>query len=270
MENQKKENRALLIGVILIFVVLAIFFFRSNLADKKTAQISQDKSGESFNLTTISSQELSKKISSKENIQLVDIRSMEEYQTDHIIDSVSLPFTQEVEFSTARIKKDASVVIINNNGDEEITLAAFKKIKGDGYQNVSALDGGIISWKSQNFSTVTWGDPQSFVNQSKVIYVDADTLKKQLDAGANIFILDIQEKNTYAESHLAHAVNIPLAELEQKRIEIPINKKIIVYGATELQGFQGGVRLYDLGIANNAILKGGLNGWKDKGFPIEK
>ena len=59
-------------------------------------------------------------------------------------------------------------------------------------------------------------------------------------------------------------------ELEQRRNELPPNKTIIVYGASRLESFRGGVRLFDLGIQNNAVLDGGIEDWKAKGFPTDK
>jgi rhodanese-related sulfurtransferase len=270
MENQKKENRALLIGVTLILAVLAIFFLRSNLKNKKSIPLDSRNQSASTNFLTINPEDLAKIISSQEKIQLIDIRTIEEYASEHILDSINLPTMSGVEFSTIRIARDIPIVIISNTGDDESVNSTYQKITIDGYQNTSILKGGILFWKSQNFPTVTWGDPQSFVNQSKIIFLEPVNLKKQMDTGAVLYILDVRDKNEYLGSHLQRTVNIPLGELEQRRNELPLNKTIIVYGATDLQSFQAGVRLHDIGMPNNVVLKGGAEGWKQKGYPMEK
>ena len=52
--------------------------------------------------------------------------------------------------------------------------------------------------------------------------------------------------------------------------KIPLTKEIIVYGSTDLQGFQAGVKLYDLNFFAVWVLDDGFLGWKEKGFAVEQ
>ena len=55
--------------------------------------------------------------------------------------------------------------------------------------------------------------------------IDAKTLKKRLDGGEKILVVDVRPSIFYDLNHIPGAVNIPLGELEQSDL-LPADKSI--------------------------------------------
>jgi len=93
----------------------------------------------------ISSQELSKKLISRDTIQLIDIR--ENGCLDYIEGSVSIPMSR-LDKNISHIKKDIPVVIYCDLGIN--SLITTKILTDLGFDNVLNLTGGIEAWKNLN------------------------------------------------------------------------------------------------------------------------
>lgn len=262
--KKSKETLILLIGLLLIAVVALVTFLRPSFKGSKIKDFSADLQPVK-EYPRISAKELAEKLKNKEDVAIIDVRGTDEYQMEHIIDSINAPF-EELSKKEISAAVDAAVVILGSGSDQSDQAAKIMEIKG--FQNLLVLSGGITAWKSNNGQAVSWGDPTSFVNQSKVTFVSLEDAKKALDEKRPVYFLDIRPPDQFS-SHISGAVNIPLGELEKRRSELPLGKEIIVYGATELEGFQAGVKLYDLNILSALVLRGGFSGWKEKGYPTE-
>ena len=85
---------------------------------------------------------------------LLDISSKKDFKVGHIADSINISAN---EFSTKNTLFKASttdnVVVIDQSGFTAGAIA--KKIRADGYENVFVLDGGIASWRKENFPLTT-------------------------------------------------------------------------------------------------------------------
>jgi len=263
--NKAKENLILLIGFILIALVALMTFLRPFFKDKEKKDFSNNNTQTIKEYPTISAKKLSEKIINKEKIFILDVRTIDEYQREHIIDSINIPLEELIK-KEINAPVDANIVILGSGNDQANQAAEIMKFKG--FQNLFVLSGGLTAWKNNNEQTISWGDPTSFVNRSKVTFISLEDAKKAWDEKNPVYWLDVRPKNRFSP-HIPGAINIPLEELEQKRNELPLGKKIIVYGATELEGFQAGVRLYDLNIFSAFVLRGGFSNWKEKGYPVE-
>jgi rhodanese-related sulfurtransferase len=118
------------------------------------------------------------------------------------------------------------------------------------------LQGGHAAWVALHEQVITTGDPNSFVDQSKVQYITPEELKKRFVEGEKFFVLDVQPKEKFEKKHLKEAVNIPLFELENRIKEVPTGKKIIVYGQTDTESFQAGITLFDLNVFSALVISG--------------
>jgi adenylyltransferase/sulfurtransferase len=95
----------------------------------------------------ISSQELNKKLISRDNIQLIDIR--ENGCLDYIEGSVNIPMSG-LDNNISHIKKDMTVVIYCDFGINSLIATRF--LNDLGFDNVYNLTGGIEAWKNLNES----------------------------------------------------------------------------------------------------------------------
>ena len=93
----------------------------------------------------ISSQELNKKLISRDTIQLIDIR--EKGCLDNIEGSINIPMSG-LDKNISHIKKDIDVVIYCDFGINSLITTKF--LTDLGFDNVYNLSGGIAAWKNLN------------------------------------------------------------------------------------------------------------------------
>lgn len=264
LDKQNKEKIVIIAGFLLILGVGLLTFQRAQDTKTSPENISapvEDK----FDYPLLASAELQKKIFAKEALRIIDLRGAEAFANEHIPHSVNVAMENlaQVELESA----EETLILV---GDAKTDYAQALKIleNKNAASKIFILTGGVTAWKNSQNSTISPGDPASFTDQAKVTYLAPEELKKLLDAGEAIYILDVRETHLFAAGHLPKAVNIPLTELEHRYRELPLNLEIVIYGANELHGFQAGVLAYDLNLFTAYVLQGGIEAWRTKGFEI--
>ena len=274
MEDKNKNIKIIIAGFMLIIVVVIISFVKplfekkpqTQPADPAVAQA--EKSIDSAKQISVSG--LLKKITTNGNIIVLDIRSSDEFAAEHIIGSKNISIS-DLTNDLASLDKNKTYVIVDDGTSLDGISLAGTVMPNQGFKNVYYLTGGFPAWKNQFAPTISAGDPNSFVDQAKVTYINSDQLKNLIASNpSNLLILDVRTSNEFAAGHLSGAVNIYLDDLENDRAQIPIDKQIIVYDNDGLWAFQAAVRLYDLGFYNVKALSDGFNAWQQKGYPIVK
>jgi len=264
------EKLVALIGIVLILLVFLITFFRweKNNESEKTTTYSSEKT---YQYKKISFQEVQNKITlptgEDEKVLIVDIREKENYQIEHITDSKNIPLNDLAEVDLGLGNYD--LIIIVGYGIEEENIEAAKILDQKGIANAAILPGGLLIWKENGGQTVSQGNTESFIDHAKITPISSENLKALLDKKYQFYLLDIRSSESFSEEHIPRANNIPLGDLESRRNEIPLTKEIIVYGSTDLQGFQAGVKLYDMNFFSVWVLDDGFLNWKEKGFAVE-
>lgn len=262
-KSESKNNKVILIGIMLIALVFIFTFFRSGFSKDKTA----NQTAPALNYPKITAEDLKNKLKDASGAEIIDIRSLNDYAIEHIPNSINA--ISEESFNGLSQAKTIALIGYSNQDEEYSKIIDYLKSKK--INNIFILNGGIASWKGNGGSTISIGNPNSFVDNSKVVYITPEDLKAIIEnKNYPRYILDVRAKQAFDSGHLNGAENISLDDLEKSSDKIPFGKELLVYGDTELQGFQGGVRLYDLGFMNFRVLKGGFASWKDKGFEIVK
>ncbi len=274
--QEKNENlKAISVGFLLIIIIAAITFLKPYFSQTKPAEKTMaEDTAKRANIDTakinkITSEELAKKIQTKSDFIIIDIRNESEYQKEHIIDSQNIPFNQ-LPSAFSVLDKDKAYIFV----DEVINIATVNNLASllfeKKYKDIYYLDGGFADWKNKFNPTISNGDPNSFVDQSKVSYTTSDDLKKTLEQEKNVLLIDLRKNAEFNTGHLPGAINTFLDDLEKKRKEIPSGKKIILYGTDGISAFKGAVRLFDLGIFNVLALSDGFDSWNKKGYETVK
>jgi len=203
------------------------------------------------------------------HIILIDIRSNILFANEHIPRSTNIPF--EV-ISNLEIKDGFTFVIVTTVGNEQgFGAMAMQALHAKNDKApISILHGGFEGWKQSGGATISSGDPALITDQIKVKYIAPEEYKKRLDAKQAYAVIDTRPHTTYIQGHVPGAVNLPLDQLESHFDKIPKGVRIVTYGDSELEDFQSGIRLFDLGFLSTEVLKGGFSAWQSKGFEIEK
>jgi rhodanese-related sulfurtransferase len=114
--------------------------------------------------------------------------------------------------------------------------------------------------------------PEQVVREAKAAIneVSIDEVKKMIDTGAEITLLDVRDREEFETGHIPGAINISRGTLDFKvHLIIPDkNKKVIVYCGLDLRSPLATKSLHDLGYKKAVNMIGGLKAWKEAGYPI--
>ncbi len=263
----KKENLILSGAAILVVFIGFVTLFRPS-SDGKDAIKPQADADSQASYRSMSSSELKRRLNAQEKIEVLDTRPLISFDQEHINNSKHADEREIDKLKSAENGKDRIIVLIGSNSSDRSVRQHYQALSDAGFANIYLLSGGFEAWKVDNQNTISEGDPTSFSDRAKIDYISPDDLKSIQEKSANgLFLIDVRPSAEFDKEHIAGATNLPLDDIEKRRKEIPLSRKIIVYGNGNLDSFQGGVRLFDLGFPNCRTLKDGLESWKTKGFP---
>ena len=114
---------------------------------------------------------------------------------------------------------------------------------------------------------------ESFISKvrSEVNAISVSDTEKRLANGSPVLLLDVREREQYAEGYIAGAENVSRGFLEL-RIEGLANARdtaIIVYG-DEHQGELAARDLQNMGYSDVAYMSGGVKAWSDTGLALHR
>lgn len=96
-------------------------------------------------VTVLNSEKFEQQLNSG-NVQLVDVRTPEEFAEGHLPNAVNININGEnFDAETAKLDKEKPVMVYCKSGGRSAKAASNLKEKG--FKNITDLDGGITSWK---------------------------------------------------------------------------------------------------------------------------
>jgi sulfur-carrier protein adenylyltransferase/sulfurtransferase len=96
--------------------------------------------------------------------------------------------------------------------------------------------------------------------------IQPEELKRRLDAGENLFVLDVREPFEYQLANLG-AKLIPLGELPQRTSELDPNREIVAHCKGGVRSAKAVEILQQAGFKKVSSLAGGILAWSDKVDP---
>jgi adenylyltransferase/sulfurtransferase len=93
--------------------------------------------------------------------------------------------------------------------------------------------------------------------------IRVEELKKKLEAGENLFLLDVRDEYEYEISNIGGRL-IPLAELSRRINELDANQKIITVCKMGPRGAKAVQVLNKAGFTQVWNLTGGIHAWSDR------
>ena len=128
-----------------------------------------------------------------------------------------------------------------------------------GYERITGyLKGGIEAWYSS-------GLPVESMN-----LISVHQLKRALEQGEEMLILDVRGDEEWESGHLPGAKHIFVGHLEQRLSEVPKGKPVVAYCES---GHRSGIAasiLLRTGYPRVSNVPGSITAWKAAGFPIVK
>ena len=107
--------------------------------------------------------------------------------------------------------------------------------------------------------------------KSQITEISAQELKRRLDAGEDLTVVDVRERDEFIQGHLPDAVFIPrgFLELQIEQHQPERNQPLVVYCAGGVRSALAARNLKEMGYTNVISLIGGFNGWKNVGYAFK-
>ena len=96
--------------------------------------------------------------------------------------------------------------------------------------------------------------------------IQAEELKQRLDAGENLFLLDVREEHEFEISNIGGHL-IPLAELSERVQELDASREIVAMCKMGSRSAKAVQVLSKAGFSHVRSLTGGINAWSDRVDP---
>lgn len=105
--------------------------------------------------------------------------------------------------------------------------------------------------------------------QTAMGQMSVSELKQELDANSGLFLLDVRTPAEFSgDGHIAGATLIPVDELEQRLSELPKDAPIACICRSGNRSSSACALLAERGYDATNVT-GGMNAWKQAGFPVE-
>ena len=103
--------------------------------------------------------------------------------------------------------------------------------------------------------------------------ITPEELKKLMDEGADLVIVDTLYPYWYKKGHIKGAINFPWQETLREPIDLPRDKLLVLYCDCACEETSADVAeqlVKNWGYKNVKVLKGGWEEWVKLGYPTEK
>jgi uncharacterized membrane protein YdjX (TVP38/TMEM64 family)/rhodanese-related sulfurtransferase len=102
--------------------------------------------------------------------------------------------------------------------------------------------------------------------------LDVADLKRQLDAGEDVLVLDVRPASDFSGEwgHIHGARNVPVEELPQRLTELEERKRrpIRLVCRTDRRSGQAARLLAEAGFTDAQVIQGGMTAWRAAGWPV--
>ncbi|HDK38395.1 MAG TPA: rhodanese-like domain-containing protein [Thiolapillus brandeum] len=98
--------------------------------------------------------------------------------------------------------------------------------------------------------------------------IDSSELKKRLDAGEDIVLLDIRSDAEVQQGVLPKAEHLAMHLIPLKLQDLPKDKDIILYCRSGARSYHACAFLEQQGVHNSYNLRGGIIDWARNGYEI--
>lgn len=227
---------------------------------------------------TISPQSLDALLKGSSQFALIDVREAGEYNNAHIPGASLIP-RRDLEAQIADAVPHSATPIVLCDDDARRAALAAATLERLGYSDVSALDGGINRWVTQEYPT-EWGvnvPSKDFGEKVEVVHhvpeIDAVELRERIESGEEIVILDTRTPEEYQRLCIPGGRSVPGAELALRITDIAKDLSddatVVINCAGRTRSIIGTRVLQRMGMPNVVGLKNGTAGWSLAGYALE-
>ncbi len=106
--------------------------------------------------------------------------------------------------------------------------------------------------------------------RSRVKECTIDDVKKRLDRGEKLTLIDVREESEYAKDHLPGAIHLGKGIIERDIEErFPkLGQELVLYCGGGFRSALAADNLKRMGYTNVISMDGGIRGWREKNYPL--
>jgi len=108
--------------------------------------------------------------------------------------------------------------------------------------------------------------------KSRVRETNVDDVKSRLDRGDKLVLIDVREDREFDADHLPGAVHLGKGIIERDvEAKYPdLQTELILYCGGGFRSALAADNLQKMGYSNVISMDGGIRGWREKSYPLEK
>lgn len=239
----------------------------------------------------IDQNEFVKRVRAKEDVCILDIRQVEDYQKAHIKDAINAPWGPNFPNYLPNLPRDKKIYVYCYSGQTAGQTVALLNMAGFEAKSVNlGWNRGITKIENIEDIVVREIDPvikkaiedyyKGLANVKGSLFesykITEEEAKNLLEAKSeDVIFLSIRKAEDFAKGHIAGAINIPFGnEMSKYFKDLPKDKKIIVYCYSGQTAGQTVATLRLLGYDAVSLNSGmgrsstGDSGWENKGYPV--
>ncbi|MFM9881505.1 MAG: rhodanese-like domain-containing protein [Burkholderiales bacterium] len=208
---------------------------------------------------------------------LIDVREEGVFSRGHLFAAGCIALSV-LELEIGRLVPRKGVRVVLCDDDESLAMRAAGTLRCFGYGDVRILAGGVPQWKSAGFEVFSGVNVPSkafgeFIeHHCATPSLAPEELKKRIDAGENLVILDSRPMVEFTGTNIPGALDCPGAELAYRVREVAPDPRttVVVNCAGRTRSIIGAQSLINARIPNPVIaLRNGTMGWHLAGLPLE-
>ncbi len=197
---------------------------------------------------------------------IIDARNPGEYEEVHIKGAILVPQKKFDEYAIS-LPTDKNVkLIFYCNG---VKCGKSKKAAGQafrkGYTNIFVYSEGMPVWEEKGLPIYKGPDYEKKIKTT--IITPAELQSMMSSAQDDFTVVDVRDKEEYAEGHIPGSLNIPVQDFAINSHVLDKDKKIVVYCNSGGRSYQAYRKLMKLGYKN--IAQAIFADWKTSGYDVE-
>jgi len=211
-------------------------------------------------------------------LALLDVREEGAHSLSHPLYAANLPLSRLEPMVEVMVpRKSARIALIDDGAD--LAERAARRLAALGYSDVSILDGGVAAWGAVGYELFSGVHVPSKAFGEAVEHhfgtphIDAHELKRWMDEGRNIVVLDSRPIDEFRLMSIPGATCVPGAELSLHLPDMTADPDavVVVNCAGRTRSIMGAQSLINAGAPNKVVaLKNGTMGWHLSGLALDR
>jgi len=108
--------------------------------------------------------------------------------------------------------------------------------------------------------------------KSRVKETSVDEVKRRLDRGEKLMLVDVREEGEFAKDHPPGAIHLGKGVIERDiEARVPdLNTPLVLYCGGGFRSALAADNLQKMGYSNVISMDGGVRGWREKNYPMTR